>query len=313
MLKTAPKNRTISYLRTQWADSIQPQIALQEVLGNCLSPVNYGDSELPLRDGHAQIRHWSQAGQTLCIHMAAWTDREPVSIVPHLHASGPDLSEAPPGKDWDYLDGDGMMLLKGDHCLFMPSGLHPKTMEQYLKNLLVHARDQGAAIPLGSDRFALLAIGDSNVLEDVHVQGIKSIQLNVGQFHETARAREERHETLVQHLRRELLSTLFSREEDRRKVEEAENVHASLIVKINSRKRGLTPEELAPIGRQLLDESEDDVEIVTERGQRIRRGALLLRKTVQVSAFAKTVHHNHAWELMNEYFQELEESGALDL
>ncbi len=313
MPRNTPKNRTISYLRAQWPESIPPQPALQDVLERCLSPVDYGDSALSLRDGHAQIRHWQRAGLNLYIHMAAWTDREPVSTVPHLQGSGHDLSEAPPGQDWDYLDGDGMMLLRGNHCLVMPSGLHPKSMEQYLRNLLALAIAKGVAIPPEADRFRLLAIGDSKVIEDVHAQGVKSIDLNIGQFNETALDREERHETLVEHLRRELLSTLFSKEEDRRKVQEAENVQARLVVTINSRKRGLTAEELAPVGLQLLDESEDDVEIVTGGGQRIKRGALLLRKAVKVSAFAKTVHHNHAWELMDEYFQELEESGALDL
>ena len=196
--------------------------------------------------------------------------------------------------------------------LGVPSGLHPKTIEQCVKNLVGFGISNGVAISPESESFRLLAIGDSNVIEDIHSEGIKSIQLNVGQFKETARDRTERHETLVQRLGREVLSTLFAKDEDRRKVEEAENIHARLIVSINPRKRGLTPEQLAPIGRQLLDASEDEVEIVTKNGKRIRQGALMLKKSVKVRPFAKTVHHNHAWDLMGEYFQELRESGALD-
>ncbi len=62
-----------------------------------------------------------------------------------------------------------MVLVADDHCLLMPSGLHPKAIELCLRNLLQHGRDMcGAAIPGNIDRFELLAVANADVAEQIN-------------------------------------------------------------------------------------------------------------------------------------------------
>ena len=60
------------------------------------------------------------------------------------------------------------------------------------------------------------------------------------------------------------------------------------------------------------ESDDDDVEIVTGQGQRIKRGRLLLKKPVKIAAFAKTVHHLPAWDELESYLRELKAKGILD-
>ena len=133
------KKRTIYYERAVWPGNMGP--TLQRALSDCLAArPNITDTRLPLRDGEAEVRHRREDRQGLYLHVAAWTDRESMSTVPHPSPAPPnaDLDEQPPGRDWNYLDGDGMVLISGDHCLTMPSGLHKSSIAQYLHTLFLY-------------------------------------------------------------------------------------------------------------------------------------------------------------------------------
>ena len=248
------------------------------------------------------------------LHVAAWTDGEPVSIVPHgVAGDAADLDERVPDDTWDYLDGDGMVLVSGDHCLLMPSGLHPRALELYLRSLLQHGRDvRGAAIPNNMDRFELLAVADAEVALQINREGVKKIDLNVSQYLETARELEEHRLTITQRIGRAILENLVADEEKRRQIEEADNVKARLVISCDTRRAGLEPGDLAPIATDIAEEDEDHIEIYTGTGQRIRHGQLVLKKPVDVTSFAKTVHHEEAWSEMARYLDELREGGNLE-
>ena len=148
-LMSQPKQRTILYLRTTW---LNPAIrmTLQQALQHCLNTLqNSSDTELSIGAGFAAVRHRNANSQRVCIHMAAWTQGEQVSTVPHSlrGQTQADLASASPGPSWDYLDGDAFMLISDDHCLLMLSGLGQKPIEHYIQNLLLHSQKQGASDP----------------------------------------------------------------------------------------------------------------------------------------------------------------------
>jgi len=306
-LKQAEKQRTISYLRAAWPANDYAG-TLQEALEACLQSVP--DTQLDLRDGRAEVRHQRSGTppSRLFLHVAAWTHGEAMSTVPHGRDSG-DLDAQEPGDDFDFLDGDGMFLISRNDCLLTPSGLHPKTMEQYLRNLL----SKGGGPFERARMFQLLPIADPQILPILRAEGIKAVDLNFGQYMATATAPEARPETLIERLGLDVVLNLFTREEDRRRLAEAENVSAKLVVKLDARKKGLTPEEFSPMAQEIAENSPDDaVELLTNTGQRIRRGALVLRRPVRLRASAKTVSHNHAWEEMGSYLDALVSSGAIE-
>ncbi len=231
-----------------------------------------------------------------------------MSTVPHKSRSG-DLDAQDPKDAFDFLDGDGMFLISGNDCLLMPSGLHLKTMEQYLRNLLSKGGDRFEK----ARRFQLLPIADPQVLRGLRDEGIKAVDLNFGQYMATAKAPEVRPETLIERLGLDVVLNLFTREEDQRRLAEAENVSAKLVVKLDGRKKGLTPEEFSPMAQEIAENSPDDaVEIVTKTGQRIRQGALVLKHSVRIRASAKTVSYNQAWEEMDSYLDALVSSAATE-
>lgn len=257
------------------------------------------------------MRHRTSRTQDLRLHIAAWTADEAMSTVPEV-PTGPiaDLSSVPPGTDWDYLDGDGMVLVSGDHHLIMPSGLHPKSIEQYIRDLLATQTQQDAAL------FTLEAVADPGVVRRIRREGVKKMDLNISQYMETALETTERR-TIIRDLGSNIMGVfldLVTEDETREHIRKADNVKAKLTISLDQRRPGITPEELAPVAERIAseDEHESDIEIETVSGHRIRAGELILKKAVEVEAFAKTVHHQHAWELMDEYLRELRQSGMLD-
>ena len=310
------KQRTILYLRATW---LNPEIGLtlQQALSRCLGTLKQSnDTELVIGLGSAAVRHRKSSGHHDCIHIAAWTPEEQVSTVPHSLSgqTQADLAAVSPDTSWDYLDGDAFILVSDDHCLLMLSGLRQKFVEHYIQKLLLHSHKNGANLPKDIDNFELVSIANRDVTRQIQREGVKAVNLNVGQFMETARLDvEERPQTILQQLSRSILNTLVTKDEDRERIRQAENVQAKLVISIDSRRKGLEPEDLAPIMQEVISESDDDdMEIVTGQGQRIKRGRLLLKKPAKVPVFAKTVHHQPAWDEMEIYMGELRTKGVLD-
>lgn len=309
MPKSQNKQRTISYSRAAWART--QTMSLQEALKRCLEHLpGLHDTRLQLRDGHAEVRHRDLSRRWVRLHVAAWTDGEPASTVPH---AGNDLQIQLPDESWDYLDGDGMMLVSDDHCLLMPSGLHPKSLERYVQLLLAHGRDEhDAGIPEHIESFELLPVANEQIVRQIRRQGVKKINLNVGQYLETARRHDDTGSTIIERVGRAVLENLLTREEDRRRIEEAANVQARLIITCDTRRPGIQPDDLTPIATDIAAENEQDIEIETGTGQRIKQGQVVLKKSVDIAAFGKTVHHGDAWDQMAQYFDELREGGMLE-
>ena len=313
MPRAPNKDRTISYLRAHWAH--EQWMSIEDALRHCLECMpDSEDTQLPVRDMHAEVRHRRLAHRWVGLHVAAWTQGESASIVPHaVDGAEADLDELDPDDAWDYLDGDGMVLVSEDHCLLMPSRFHPKSIERYIQILLAHARDEiGADIPDHIESFELIPIVNENVLRQIRREGVKKIDLNIGQYLETKRHGEEAEATILQRLGWDIFDGLLTKEVHRRKIQEAENLKAKLVITFDSRRAGIESDDLTPIAKAIADESENDIIIETGTGKRIQRGQVMLKKPVKVAAFAKTVHHCDAWDRMEAYLGELREGGMLD-
>ena len=238
----------------------------------------------------------------LFLYVVAWRDREEASTVPHMRSQQIDLALAAPGDDWDYLNGDGMVLVRENHCILMASsGLSARSIENYLDKVL------------GNEvAFELLEVGNLSALEQVAQEGMKEISLDMMQFNASYDDTIQE-ETILQRLKRQFIASLVEGPEDRRRIQEAENVSVRLLIRLDTRRReGITAEELGESLRPALSEEPEGLTLVTGAGHRFRHGDLVLRKPVNVEAYGQTVYHGHAWELMQEYLEELERSGLLE-
>ena len=262
----------------------------------------------------AAVRHRRRTKRRVYLHIAAWTAGVSASIVPHIpHGTEADLGANPPPPDSDYLDGDGMVVISENHCLLMPSGLHIKSIELYLRLFLEHARDNhGAQIPQDIEDFELISVANADVIRAIRSEGIKRIHLNVEQYLETMNRDEEDEATTLQRIGAFLTDVLPTSDQLRRDIEDAANLRARLTISCDGRSSGLEPDNLIPIADKIFKEDEDKIAIETSTGRKVRNGELILKSQVNVADFAKTVHHGDAWEAMREYFRELNQGGMLE-
>lgn len=200
------RDRVIGYCRAVFAGGMDLHPHLQQVLSACLSHFpNIGDTLVSLREGSAQIQHKEVRAYGQYLHVAAYSEGENVSIVPRTRSiPEADLSSQPPGQDWDYLDGDGMVMVSGNHVLMLPSGLGQALLEKYMQGLLKNALDSGVSLPNDVRSFQLLPIANQDVMNTVRQEEIKNIRLNLGQYMESARSSDAR-------LKKTITQTLFSR------------------------------------------------------------------------------------------------------
>ena len=276
---------------------------------------NVEDTQIVLKGGLAEIRHRRLTDNLCDLHIAAWTNREAVSTVPHVpNVVNSDLATQEPEENYDFLDGDGMMLISQNHCLLMSSGLHSSSMVRYVQNLFKHCRSTDKQVSENADRFNLFQIEDhAAVKKIIHQGGFKKMNLNVGLHMETARESNGLlPRTIIERLGAKILDCLALKDETRRQIEQAENIHAQLVITFDKRRSGLKHEEFDAIAQNLAEDSLDDIVLETKAGNRIKYSELQLKKSVNFEPFGKTVHHNSAWEEMEIFFNELRDSGTLE-
>ena len=310
------KLRTILYFRAVW--TMEQPIFLEEAVKRALIVMpDFEDTNLPIKTMCAEVRHREIMRRSVKLHIAKWTEGESASIVPHLQQETveADLGELSPDGNYDYLDGDGMVFISGNHCLIMPSNFHQKSIGQYLRDLIAQARDEyEATIPENVESFELLPIANNNIANRLRREGIKKVHLEVGQYLETAYADREVYVSPLMRIGQSIFDALVMRDEDRHRFERAENLHAKLIITRDGRRMGIEPEDLNPFVQSVIDEEEEEqgILIETSSGHIIKQGDVQLRRKVTVDEFGKTVTHRHAWQLMTNYFQELRQCGMLE-
>ena len=258
----------------------------------------------------AEIRHRQVRNELLHLHIAKWTDRESASTVPHLEASpSADLATVSPGDDWDYLDGDGMVLIAKNHVLFLSSGIQSLSLQRYLNELLKQAQEAGATVP-ENDVPEFIAIANPKKIKQIYDKGqVKSVNLKLGQYLESAKSNLEQTETILQRVARTTLLALIQDEDKRKAIGDAENVNAMLTISLDRKRKGIGPVEFSSLIQELASDDEDGVVIETLDGTRINSGNLFLRRKVKIEEAGKTVQYSDAWLKMTEYYESLKQQG----
>ena len=319
------RKRTISYLRAGWKRHNQPEgrnaASLEDILSRCLDRMTSVESTtFDFKGGKAAIRHRQKNKDGLYLHVVTWTEDENASTVRHdnTKVNNADLGTAPPGSKWDYLDGDGMVLLSGNHCLILPIGLRREAVEKYLQDLIGHA-PRDIFIPATASAFRLVPIVRPDLAKKISDEGIKKIRFpTLGQYWQTAHERSDGQDerlqgNIVQRTAAGLLGLLATKASDRLRIEKADNVLAELVVSLDSRRPGLAPEDLSEILSEDISEVANEIEIETRLGSKFKRGNLVLTRLVDILTRDKTEEYQAAWEEMGKYLRDLRTSGRLEL
>ena len=303
------KECTISYYRTEFDNSQTLQSVFKKCLSNLPTTV---DTRVDLRHAEAEIRHRKPSKKALVLHVATWTEGERASTVLHsADVEQGDLGSEPPGDNWDYLDGEGFLCIKENHCLILANGIHPNSIFQYVRNLFRHDNK----LPSESDSFVFVAVSNPQYIRQLYDQGIKKIDLNIGQYMTSAMHQHES-ESLsgTPKIAKAITNCIITNPRSRKQVEKAANLQGRLVLAIDQRKPGLKPEEMTKIIKDanLVDDYEDDIIITTKTNNLIKKGELILKKKVKIICNAKSLSFQHVSEEMINYLNELEDQGLLE-
>ncbi|MYC67253.1 MAG: hypothetical protein F4X12_13065 [Acidobacteriia bacterium] len=259
---------------------------------------NQVSTEVFLGSESARILRILTDGGRLGIHVAAWTTDETVPTVSHSSSLAFGLNEAHPEQGWDFVDWDGTVLVEDNHCLVMPSNTTPSSLWRYIR-LLLGNTDPALA------QFSEYAVANVNALEALNGSKIKRIRFPVKTYRETTS--ESRGSFSDPFLNRLLGQDLTSHAS----ILNAANITTEVSIRVNSRRAGLDGEDLVPFCSELLESDSDGVVIETRNG-RVTSSELALKKAVRIPAVSKTVDPSKALSAMRSYFDELQQTGALE-
>lgn len=246
------------------------------------------------------------------LHLAAYTEREPTSIVPGVRGSTDDapLSTAPPPAGAEYMDGDLLLLVSGNDVVFCANSLHERKFEQYCASVFNEAElDPTAAM------FELSPVANANKLEIIENEGVKAITLDATLFAASADnvSRRSIRRTLNSGML-EIFRALFGQDAELDEIRSKDNLSAQLVIKFDSRRQGgeLGQERIAGLAKRLIDEPNDGFRIQTKENTTFGHDEITLQKAVVIRAEGKTVQRDAAFAELGAYMEELRDAGHLE-
>lgn len=313
MNNTEETECVIAYYRAQWksTDKVTPKTSLGEVLWKSLKSLKEENPELPVRDSTAVLFNIAlgRNRDSLSLHVAFYHHRESASTVPHQLASK-ELGQNKPGKNWDYLDGEGMIYISGNDYFVLPNQISKGMLLQFVRNLIDHSNEEtGDILP---EDFTLKAVANKEVISKIIDVGIKKINLDVIQYSATSKDTKNQRITLLNSIKEQVLS-IIGYDKGPEQILNEENMHVQLIISMDGRKKGnLTYESMKHVANDFIEEDDQGISLETKDGVKINKGKLSLRKKVSIKRTAKSISHADAWEQQKAYYKELKYSGALD-
>ncbi len=256
-------------------------------------------------------KHQNQASLGVFLHIAAYSPGEHASVVPMTSGTQPaDVTTTPPPDQCEFMDGDIMALVVGNHVLLCSSNLHEKKAERYMVEVI-----DAAKIDTNASKFALSKKADVDKVRLIQSQGVKSINLNATLFDATLDHLERT--TVRKRIGGKLMDeikALILEDQDAAELEGAENLSAHVILKYDSRRTDSTigRQSIESLASQMIEDGDDGFTIETLGGEKIKGTDITLRKTVSLPKHGKSVFCGDAWRALEQYYYELRDGGLLE-
>jgi len=301
------KTKTLSYRRAQFL-SPEAERALEDYLSEAKSKTPdlakfIHENGFVLEERHhlfdPKVGHF--------LHIVAFTPGEKASIVPHLPGA---LATTSPPKQSDFLDGDIMVLIAGNHAIICSNGLHEKKVEQFLDKYF-----EAAGLDRVARCFNLTKVANINKVKMIEAQGVKEITLSSSLFDVSMQHNERT--TVSKRLSGAFwdeVKALVLKDDGTSEIEESENLTAHLVLSYDGRKKEISVgrKRLEDISKKVVEEDEEGFSIVTVSGETLRGSDIALRKFTKIQKHGKSVLHSHAWTELEAYYRELYYNGLLD-
>lgn len=245
------------------------------------------------------------------MHIAAYTPGEHASVVPRLRGVRVgEIGTAPPPENCEFMDGDIMVLVAGNHVLLCATNLHEKRAERYMSGII-----EAAGLDRMASNFCLGRKANVDKIKLIQAQGVKAVNLNVDLFDATLDHVERN--TIKKRVGGALMDEIKAfifKDKTQEEIGNAENLSAKITVTYDSRKKGggLGRQGVHDLASQMLADEEESFSIVTKLGEKINGSEISLRKTVSLPKHAKSVYCSDAWRELETYFYELKAGGLLE-
>jgi hypothetical protein len=250
------KLKTITYYRAQFLRSHAKSLSYYLYAAHSVTP-NVENRTFRIEDQEVKCCHLEDDGQgTHYLHITVTTPGEPASTVPKKGGvSQVDLKTCDAPSDSDFMDGDIMMMVLGNHVMFCSTGLKPNWATKYLRRIFRQTNQSGLA-----ESVTITPVADVSRLALIKQKGVKSISLAAGAYPATL-SLIDRSQTTI---RRRLLSVvwdeilgLFAEDDDLKQINEQENLTAEVVLRFDRRKKGgeLGQKRLEEFAGMVMDET----------------------------------------------------------
>lgn len=250
-----------------------------------------------------EVRHATFQDDQVRMYLVAYTPDDNMSVVPH--AGNTDIAEleiSPPPINTDYLDGDLMLIIRGDNVIICQSA----ALRATALPILVDRMARNAGWNSQSVAFNLKKKADIDVIETIRREGVHAVNLNsVAHKLSVDDIEKNASQTLLSPLLTEL-KALIGFEAGSHHAE-AENLKISVDFKFD-KKNGtvLDQREIRGVAEFIIDSDEELFTIQTLLGNRFSSEDTVLSQTVNLPKQGKTVQYIAAWQSIEEFFNQLE-------
>lgn len=306
------KQKTLSYRRAEFLRPVKHTLERYLTTAHAqLTNIAQRRVEIPGQPILECRRHMLQQDLGILLHIAAYTPGEHASVVPRLRdAQDGEVELTPPPENCEFMDGDIMVLVAGNHVLLCATNLHEKRAERYMTGII-----EAAGLPRKAANFSLCRSADVDKLRLIQNQGVKAVNLDVSLF--DASLDHVDRTTVRQQIGGNLMDQIKAmvfRDKTPEEIAAAENLTARVILTYDSRKKGMAlgREGVEQLATQMLADDDEGFSIRTAGGQRIKGKDISLTKTVRIQKHGKSVFCSDAWRELEAYYYELRKAGLLE-
>ena len=303
---TQRKLKVLNYRRARLGYSDSDRRTLEELLRSAYAELPYtGDRKFFIHDKTIQGINHSSGDSGIFMHIVVYTPGQEAPIVPQAETvSQEEIETVESPQNAEFMNGDIMVLVKGDHCFFCVNHSHESYIQKYFIELFREAEcgERGRFVRLEK-------VGDFNKAEVLRRDGIKKIVLNASLYDATFRNIDRNYQNtstrIVNEMSRYFLSPWV---DDGDPFNEDDSITAELAITSKGRieNESQRQEKLFNMSQRLLDEEDDDnYVIITKKDEKIKSSEIVVKDKARLDPFGSSVFYRSAWSALEDFYLSL--------
>lgn len=258
------------------------------------------------------MRGQDAGGLGFSVHGARFNDGQGIGTIPMVPAAEVDLGERPPNAGENFVNSDFLALIRGNHVICLNCGRSGGALRSYLSALF-----KKAGMPIETQQFELVRVGNPKNLAIIENVGVKSIALKVD-ISEAAAVEVidgdgggGAWQNAVKYIG-EAFRGLTAADADLRQLREAEQGTVTVLINVKKGDLSTARDGLDHLAGEFVDDDEADGYVIHLRDKtKITPSEVSVQKSVRLEVHANSVSVFQAWDAMRTYMEELEENGQL--